>query len=123
MNVFVHVYRPEYPKRTQIQKLFLEMHKLAQQHFSQLLPILMPELGQVDPKTIPNLILQPEQLDLDEPQCLLMEFFHRHHFSLNIFLILIYYRSYVLIQRSKLIFRKFDIGPRRVIGWLRGNDC
>lgn len=86
LNAFANIYRPKYPKRTQIllqqvQRLLLEMHKLAQQHSSQLLPILIPELGQIDPKTIPNFISQPEQLDLDKPQRLLTDFFQRHQIS------------------------------------------
>ncbi len=85
-EALLHVYYPEYLARTQelldgTEKLLLAMNTLAKKHGSILIPIMIPELIQIDHNAIPDFVSLPDGLDFDKPQRVLSKFFQENNIA------------------------------------------
>ena len=83
LDDYGNVFRQKPPERThrfiqQTKALFLAMNRIAHQQSSVLIPVIIPELIQIDRSTAPPFIRRPEELDLEKPQRIFTEFFHEN---------------------------------------------
>ena len=83
LDDYGNVFRQKLPERThrlvqQTKDLFLAMNRIALQQSSVLIPVIIPELMQIDRSTAPPFIRRPEELDLEKPQRIFTEFFHEN---------------------------------------------